>query len=93
MADDARAKTARIDLRMTPAAKGLLEQAAAARHKTVSEFLLDNALKAAEETLSDRRLFLLDDTQWEAFNDRLDQPATDNTGLKDLAAAKPRWEH
>jgi len=93
MADDARAKTARIDLRMTLAAKVLLEQAAAARHKTVSEFLLDNALKAAEETLSDRRLFLLDDTQWDAFNDRLNQPATDNPGLKDLAVAKPRWEN
>ena len=92
MADDARAKTARIDLRMTPAAKGLLEQAASVRHKTVSEFLLDNALKAAEETLSDRRLFLLDDAQWRAFNNRLDQPATENPGLKALAAAKPRWE-
>lgn len=93
MADDARAKTARIDLRMTPAAKGLLEQAAAVRHKTVSEFLLDNALKAAEATLSDRRLFLLDDKQWEAFNRRLDAPAADNPGLRNLADVKPRWEH
>ncbi|MDI7774148.1 DUF1778 domain-containing protein [Asticcacaulis sp. EMRT-3] len=91
MPDDARAKTARIDLRMSPAAKSLLEQAARARHKTVSEFVLDQSLSAAEETLADRRLFLLDDAQWAEFNRLLDAPPQDNPGLRQLAAIKPRW--
>jgi len=93
MPDDARAKTARIDLRMTPAAKSLLEQAAAVRHKSVSEFMLDHAILAAEETLADRRLFLLNDEQWAEFNRLLDAPPEDNPGLRRLAAIKPRWEN
>jgi uncharacterized protein (DUF1778 family) len=92
MPDDARAKTARIDLRMTPQAKALLEQAAKARHKTLSEFVLDQSLSAAEETLADRRLFLLDDAQWAEFNRLLDTPPRDMPELRKLAAVKPRWE-
>ncbi len=92
MPDDARAKSARIDLRMTPAAKALLEHAAAAKHKTVSEFMLDHALAAAEQTLADRRLFLVNDEQWAEFNRLLDAPPEDNPGLRRLAAIKPRWE-
>jgi uncharacterized protein (DUF1778 family) len=76
---------------MTPAAKSLLEQAAKARHKTVSEFVLDQSLTAAEETLADRRLFLLNDEQWAEFNRLLDAPPQDNPGLRKLAAVKPRW--
>ena len=91
MADDVRAKSARIDLRMTPAAKSLLEQAAAVRHKSVSEFLLDHALTAAQETLADRRLFLLNDDQWAEFNRRLDAPPHVNQGLIDLTAHTPPW--
>lgn len=92
MPDDARAKTARLDLRMTPAAKSLLEQAAAARHKTVSEFVLDQSLTAAEETLADRRLFLLNDEQWAEFNRLLDAPPRDMPKLHELAARKAPWD-
>jgi uncharacterized protein (DUF1778 family) len=92
MPDDARAKTARIDLRMTPQAKALLEQAARARHKTLSEFVLDQSLSAAEETLADRRLFLLDDAQWVEFNRRLDAPPRDMPNLRELAQRKAPWD-
>jgi uncharacterized protein (DUF1778 family) len=34
--------------------------------------LLDSALRAATETLADRRLFVLDDETWEAFLAALD---------------------
>jgi uncharacterized protein (DUF1778 family) len=91
MPDDARAKTARLDLRMTPAAKSLLEQAAKARHKTVSEFVLDQSLTAAEETLADRRHFILNDAQWSEFNRLLDAPPRDMPGLRALASRAPRW--
>lgn len=92
MPDDARAKTARLDLRMTPQAKALLEQAARARHKTLSEFVLDQSLSAAEETLADRRLFLLDDAQWVEFNRRLDAPPRDMPNLRELAQRKAPWD-
>ncbi|MDD5494099.1 MAG: DUF1778 domain-containing protein [Dehalococcoidia bacterium] len=42
--------------------------------KTVSEFLLDSALTKAAEVMADRRLFLLNDEQWDAFMAALDAP-------------------
>lgn len=92
MPDDARAKSARIDLRLTPAAKSLLEQAAAARHKTISEFVLDHAVTAAEETLADRRHWVLNDEQWAEFNRLLDATPEDNPGLQRLKGHKAPWD-
>jgi uncharacterized protein (DUF1778 family) len=65
-------RSERIDIRTTPSVKKLLQQAAQASNKSVSEFLLDSALRAATETLADRRLFVLDDETWEAFLAALD---------------------
>jgi len=76
---------------MTPAAKRMLQQAAAAAHKTLSEFLLDSGLNAALDTLADRKVFQLDDAQWEAFTAALANPPADNAGLRELLAHKPNW--
>ena len=77
-------KTERIDVRTTVAAKQLLQQAAATSHKSVSEFLLENGLQAAQATLADRRLFLLDDDRWEEFQSILDRPVQSKPQLKKL---------
>jgi uncharacterized protein (DUF1778 family) len=77
-------KTERIDVRTTVAAKQLLQQAAATSHKSVSEFLLENGLQAAQTTLADRRLFLLDDDRWEEFQAILDRPVQSKPQLKKL---------
>lgn len=77
-------KTERIDVRTTVAVKQLLQQAAATSHKSVSEFLLENGLQAAQATLADRRLFVLDDDQWEEFQTTLDRPVQDKPQLKKL---------
>ena len=70
----ASSKTQRVDLRISPAAKEMIQAAARAQDKTVSEFLLDSGLTSAAETLADRRLFILDDAQWQAFQAALDAP-------------------
>ena len=67
-------KSERIDIRTTPSVKRALQDAAIVSSKTVSEFLLDSALTKAAEVLADRRLFLLDDEQWESFMAALDAP-------------------
>jgi uncharacterized protein (DUF1778 family) len=77
-------KSERIDIRTTIAAKRLLQQAAAASHKNVSEFILEHGLLAAEKTLSDRSLFLLDDEKWEEFEAALDRPTQEKPNLKKL---------
>jgi uncharacterized protein (DUF1778 family) len=85
-------RSERVDLRMTPAAKRTLLQAAAVENKTLTEFLLDRGLHAAFETLADRRTFVLDDDRWHAFMAELDRPPADNPRLHELLARKPAWE-
>lgn len=70
----ATARTEKLDLRLTPAAKRVLQTAAAARARSVSEFVLESALARAEETLPDRQRFGLDVDQWSAFQTALDAP-------------------
>ncbi|WP_027156485.1 type II toxin-antitoxin system TacA family antitoxin [Methylobacter luteus] len=64
----------RIDLRIDPKAKETIQAAALLRHKTISEFILENAMGAANEILAERRHFHLDAEQWEAFQAALDAP-------------------
>ena len=78
------AKEERIEVRLTRRAKALLQRAAAVRHKTVTEFVLDSGLSAAAETLADRREFLLDEKQWQAFLAALDAPPKLKPRLKQL---------
>lgn len=68
------AKTERIDVRANLTVKQLLQDAARACHKSVSEFLLDAGVTAANQTLADRVRFELDDSQWQQFQQALDRP-------------------
>ena len=92
MPNRALARSERVGLRMTPAAKRTLQQAAAVSNKTVTEFLLDSGLTAAFDTLADRRVFQLDSKSWKKFMKELDRPPKDNPGLRKLLARKPVWE-
>ncbi len=67
-------KSTRIDVRASSTVKQLLQEAARASHKSVSEFLLDAGVTAADQTLADRRRFVVDEEQWKAFQSALDKP-------------------
>lgn len=77
-------KSERIDVRATTPVKRLLQEAARACHKNVSEFLLDAGVTAASQTLADRRRFVLDETHWKAFQAALDRPVRRKPRLKKL---------
>lgn len=77
-------KTERVDIRVSPTVKQLLQQAASSCHKSVSEFLLDAGLQAADQALADRRYFALSDTQWREFQQALDAPAKKRPRLEKL---------
>jgi uncharacterized protein (DUF1778 family) len=64
----------KLDLRLTPTHKRVLQTAALAAHRSVSEFVLESALSRAEETLPDRQRFGLDTEQWAQFQAALDAP-------------------
>src|SRR6266550_6537308 len=76
--DVIRAKATRSekrDLRLTPEAKRVLNAAAQASRRSVSEFVLESALDRAQETLPDRQHFGLDAAHWKAFLAALDAPS------------------
>ena len=89
MAEPTKARSERVDLRMTPAAKRTLQRAAAVTNKTLTEFLLDTGLNAAYDTLADRRVFQLDEKRWDAFMAALAASPKNNPRLRKLLARKP----
>lgn len=77
-------KTERIDVRASGQVKKLLQEAARACHKNVSEFLLEAGIAMAHQTLAEQRLFSLNDEQWEQFQAALDRPVQDKPQLRKL---------
>jgi uncharacterized protein (DUF1778 family) len=65
----------KLDIRISPKAKRLLQAAARARHTTVSQFVIGSALAAANEVLAGRTHIGLDSEQWTAFMTALDAPS------------------
>ena len=65
----------KLDLRLTASAKRMLQRAAQASGRSVSEFVLESALARADETLPDRQRFGLDAENWTAFQTALNAPA------------------
>ncbi|HUH39503.1 MAG TPA: DUF1778 domain-containing protein [Castellaniella sp.] len=85
------ARTARLGLRATPAQEIVLRRAAEVAHKSLTDFVLDAAYQAAEQTLLDQRLFMVSGSQYQAILEMLDRPESDNPGLADLFARRPVW--
>jgi uncharacterized protein (DUF1778 family) len=77
-------RSEKLDLRLTHDAKRALQAAAAAAHRSVSEFVLESALACADEALADRRAFSLNSAQWKAFIAALDAPPRPLPGLERL---------
>lgn len=86
-------RSEKLDLRLTPAAKQILHRAAAAAQRSVSDFVLQSALDRADESLSDRRQFGLDDEQWTAFLAALDAPPRQHPRLKILLSEPSIFEN
>ena len=77
-------RTARLSLPTTPQQEAVLRRAAEASNKSMTDFILDSALQAAEQTLLDQRAFAMSDEQAHALLQLFDRPEQDNPGLKDL---------
>lgn len=85
-------RSARLGLRATPEQEKVLRRAADVSRKSLTDFILDSACLAAEQTLLDQRLFMVTGQQYQALLDLLDQPVQDNPGLRDLFSRKAPWD-
>ena len=82
MANPDTVKQERMHIRLDTPAKQKLEQAAAYAHKSLSEFVLGQALHAADEVIQEHETLALNEADWEVFLDALDNPPRPNTRLK-----------
>lgn len=80
-----------LSLRTTPQQEAVLRRAAEASHKSITQFILDSALQAAEQTLLDQRVFAMSHKQAHALHELFDRPEQDNPGLKDLFSRPAPW--
>ena len=81
-----------VNMRVETSQLSLIDTAATLSGKNRTDFILDAARQAAEQALLERRLFILNDEQWEAFNKALDAPHKENESLRQALERKAPWE-
>lgn len=84
-------RSARLGLRATLEQEVVLRRAAEVAHKSLTDFILDSACLAAEQTLLDQRLFMVSGSQYQALMNLLEQSEQPNDGLRDLFSRKAPW--
>ena len=85
-------RSASIHIRAPQQTKELIETAAHAVGKTLSEFTLESARQHAIDVLLDQRLFVLQSEQYSAFMRALDNPPPAGPKLKALMKRQPLWQ-
>ena len=85
-------RSARLGLRATPEQETVLRRAADVAHKSLTDFILDSACRAAEQTLLDQRLFMVSGGQYQDLLDLLERPLEENAGLRELFSRPAPWD-
>lgn len=84
-------KEERLQIRVDPADKALLERAAAASHLNVSSFVMQAAALRAEEVLAERSSIRLSADAATAFSEALERPAEVNQRLASAVASARKF--
>jgi uncharacterized protein (DUF1778 family) len=84
-------QTQAVNLRVRNDIRALIDRAAKAQGKTRSDFMIDAARRAAEESLLDQTLVRVDQKTYGHFLEVLDQPPSGEGFERLMAAAKP-WQ-
>lgn len=84
-------KDDRLQIRVNPAEKRLLERAADASHQSVSAFVLQAAALHAEQALAERSVVRLAPRAAEAFEKALTRPAQVNERLVEALQRPPKF--
>lgn len=82
-----------INIRISAADQNVIDRAAKVAGKSRSEFMLEAARRAAQETLLDTTLLLVDGPTFDRFKALLDAPAQPNERLRELMHRRAPWDH
>ena len=86
------AKRGTLNIRIKPEVRGLIDRAAELVGKNRTDFVLDAARHAAEETLLDRTVFVMNPKAYADFVKRLDAPPKPNARLRKTMRTTAPWE-
>src|SRR5882672_138440 len=81
-----------LNIRIRAEERGLIDRAAKARGKNRTDFILDAARRAAEDTLLDRALISVSPKAYAEFLARLDAPAKPNERLRKTMRTPLPWK-
>ena len=76
-------KEKRMHIRMDVSAKRKLEKAAAYKHKSLSEFVILQALESAEKVIREHESLAFSQSDWDVFMTALETPPNLNKKLKE----------
>ncbi len=79
------ALTTRIEAKVTPETKALIQQAADIESSTLADFLSKSAQAAAQQTIANHNVLKLNAEDSRAFIDAILNPAEPNEALKEAA--------
>lgn len=85
-------RSARLTFRASQSQRALLERAAFANDKSLTEFVLEASCAAAENALLDQRLFFVAKSDFSKFEKALNAPAKVSKELRDLLSHAAPWE-
>lgn len=86
------AKRETLNIRIKPEVRDLIDRAAKSRGKNRTDFILDSARVAAEDTLLDQVIMTVSPQAFEQFQARLDIPPNPNDRLRKTMLTPAPWE-
>jgi uncharacterized protein (DUF1778 family) len=89
--DEQPPKRQTLNIRIKSEERGLIDRAARASGKTRTDFILDAARRAAEETLLEQTLIRVGPDAFDAFLARLDAPPHPSERLQETMQTVPPW--
>jgi uncharacterized protein (DUF1778 family) len=81
-----------LNVRIKPSDRSLIDQAARLAGKTRTDFVLEAARRAAEDTVLDRTLFIAGPDAFVAFQARLDAPPRQDDKLRRTLLTASAWD-
>jgi uncharacterized protein (DUF1778 family) len=92
VAQQSKSRRDTLNLRIRPELRGLIDRAAELEGKNRTDFVLNAARHAAEETILDRTVFAMDPGAYAEFLARLDAPPRPNSRLRRTLETPAPWE-
>jgi uncharacterized protein (DUF1778 family) len=85
-------KETKVQLRLRAAQKEVIAQAAQVKQTTLTSFMVEHALSAAQQVLADQVHFEISPQRWEAFCAALDMPPKEIPALHKLLTEKTAFD-